>query len=90
MVFAWRILLNTWKPLYALLLKRFKNKVVWTTDAMKLAETIHLTEKYPSLVVRKTETAVRQINKQNLLKISLEVDRPRNGKAVLTFTHKKD
>jgi len=77
--------MNHWEALHDELMKRFHKKQVWSTDAMKLAEMIQLNEKYPSVVVRKTESAVNKINKKTLLNVSLDVSRPRNGKAILTF-----
>ncbi len=77
---------NCWETLYEILIKRFKKKAVWSTDAMKLAQMIELDEQYPSVIVRKAESAVGKINKQKCLNITLDVNRPRNGKAVLTFS----
>jgi len=77
--------LNHWEALHNVLKKRFQKKPVWSTDAMKLAEMIKLDEKYPSMVVRKAESAVNKINKKTTIDVSLDVNRPRNGKAILTF-----
>ena len=77
--------MNKWEVLYKVLVKRFLKKSVWSTDAMNLAKTIQLNEQYPSVVVRKVESAVNKINKKTGLNISLVVKRPRNGKALLTF-----
>jgi len=77
--------LNHWETLHNVLKKRFQKKPVWSTDAMKLAEMIKLDEKYPSMVVRKAESAVNKINKKTTIDVSLDVNRPRNGKAILTF-----
>ena len=77
--------MNHWEALHNVLLKRFQKKPVWSTDAMKLAEMIKLDEKYPSMVVRKAESAVNKINKKTMIDVSLDVNRPRNGKAILTF-----
>ncbi len=78
--------MNTWEALYQVLKKRFQGKPVWSTDAMKLADMIRLNEDYPSVVVRKAESAVSQINKKTSLNVLLDVARPRNGKAILTFS----
>ncbi|MCJ7772023.1 MAG: hypothetical protein MUP22_02700 [Desulfobacterales bacterium] len=77
--------MHNWEALYQVLAKRFQKKPIWSTDAMKLAEMIQLNEQYPSVVVRKTESAVNKINKKTEFNISLDVNRPRNGKAILTF-----
>jgi len=77
--------LNNWETLFQVLEKRFQKKSVWSTDAMKLAGMIQLNEQYPSVVVRKAESAVNKINKKTAFNISLDVSRPRNGKAILTF-----
>lgn len=77
--------MNTWEILYTLLTKRFKKKPIWSTDAVKLAGMIQLNEQYPSVIVRKTESAVNRINKKTSFKVSLEIHRPRNGKAMITF-----
>ena len=77
--------MNPWEVLHNELIKRFQKKPVWSTDAMKLAEMIRLDEQYPSVVVRKAESAVNSINKKTMLNVSLDVNRPRNGKAILTF-----
>ena len=79
-----------WEALYKILLERFQKKPIWSTDAIKLAEMIRLHEQYPSIIVRKMESAVNKINKRKLLNISLDVQRPRNGKAVLTFLKMKN
>ncbi len=80
--------MHYWDRLYTVLLSNFHERSVWTIDAMKLSSMISMTEKYPSFVVRKVETAVNRINRNTSLHVSLNVRRPRNGKAVLTF-HKE-
>lgn len=79
-------LVKHWEVLYEMLLKRFQRKTVWSTDAMKLARLIELDEQYPSVIVRKAESAVGKINKNKGFHITLDVNRPRNGKAILTFS----
>ncbi len=71
--------------LHAVLVDSFDEDAVWTIDAMKLSAMINMPEKYPSFVVRKIETAVNRINRDTSLDISLDVKRPRHGKAILTF-----
>jgi len=77
--------LNTWEVLHKVLVKRFQKKPIWSTDAVKLAGIIQLKEQYPSIIVRKTQSAVNMINKKTAINISLEILRPRNGKATITF-----
>jgi hypothetical protein len=77
--------IHHWEALHNELKKRFQKKPVWSTDAMKLASMIRLNEQYPSVVVRKAESAINKINKKTMLNVSLDVNRPRNGKAILTF-----
>ena len=71
--------------LYELLIKTFKGRLVWKIDARKLAEKIPIKDKYPAHIIKKVEAAVNRINTSTRLKIDLEVERPRRGKAIFTF-----
>ena len=73
------------RKLNEILVKIFQNRDTWSIDAMKLAEKIPINEKYPSHIVRKIESNVNKINKHYALNIDLSVQRPRRGKAILTF-----
>jgi len=74
--------------LYELLIKTFKGRNTWKIDARKLAEKIPIKEKYPAHIIKKVEAAVKRINSNTSLKIDLEVERPKRGKAIFTFRKK--
>ena len=80
--------MQNWNRLYAILKENFDIHNAWTIDAMKLKQKMDMTEKYPSVVVRRIESAVNKINRETSLNIALDVRRPRNGKALITFQKK--
>lgn len=75
--------------LHEILRKTFQGRDSWSIDAKKLAEKIPLAKKYPAHILPKIKSAVKRINAKTDLSIRLEVEKPRRGKAILTF-HKED
>lgn len=71
--------------LYELLIKTFQGRSVWKIDAKKLAVKMTMPETSAGHIVRRIKSAVKQINARAELQLKLEVDKPRRGKAILTF-----
>lgn len=71
--------------LYELLIKTFQGRNTWKIDAKKLAIKMTMPETSAGHIVRRIKSAVKQINAKAELQIELEVQKPRRGKAILTF-----
>ena len=71
--------------LYEILVKTFQGRSKWEIDAVKLALKIPMDKQYPAHIIPKITAAVNRINKQTSLQLSLEVRRPRRGKAIFVF-----
>ena len=75
--------------LYEILVKTFHGRNRWEIGAKKLADKIPMKEEYPSDIIPKIKSAVNKIEQETSLNISLEVRRPKRGKAFFIF-HKKE
>ena len=71
--------------LYQLLVKTFKNRDYWETDAILLAEKIPMKQRFPAQIALKIKPAVRRIYKNTDLKITLEERKKERGKIVFIF-----
>jgi len=71
--------------LYELLVKTFQGRDDWSIDAVKLAQKIPMKEEHPAHIVPKIKAAVNRINKKTSLKVHIEIERPKRGKAIFHF-----
>lgn len=71
--------------LYELLIKNFKGRLIWETEAVKLAEKIPMAEKYPAHILSKIRPAINRISKYTDLQLSLDTRKNDKGEVILIF-----
>ena len=76
--------------LYEILSKNFQSRDRWEIGAKKLAEKIPMKQIYPANIIPKIESALNRILKETSLKLSLTIQKPRRGKAILIFEKIKE
>lgn len=71
--------------LFEILSKSFQGRQTWEIEALKLAQKIPITEKYPSHILLKIQPAVSRISKHTALKVALKTRENENGEIILVF-----
>ncbi len=69
--------------LYEILIKSFKDRIIWQIGILKLSEKLTLTKKYPSHILEKLIPAINEINIKTELEIKFEYDKKTQ---ICTFT----